>query len=627
MRVEMSLELLTIALGSAAGLAGCLGLAVYAAAQRARADRLDRELDEILDCISEGVVIYDSEMRLVRCNERFRETYALTAPALVKGAGLRDILRFGVRAGQWPEAVDREEQWIEERISVQSNPHKEMLTQVGQDRWILVRNMKGPNGETIGVRADVTELETAKRDAEKKSAALEDLNLRVQSALDEITFHAHNDALTGLFNRRRFDQIIESESDKSLLKSDSEELHVLHIDLDHFKFVNDTFGHAAGDEILKNTAEIIRSAIGRNDFAARTGGDEFVIIMTESRSRHEWLMFAEALIERLKSPILYEEKNIAVGASIGIASSERSTRALRQAIVNADSALYAAKAHGRNGAQYFTSRFVEDQQRQMGFRNILETALQNQEITPYYQPQFDAASLTCIGAEALARWRHPSGELLTPGAFAWSAAQDVLLKSLDQTIFRRVCDDYEILRDLGCAPEKISVNISAVSLNSLADWPELDRQAVRDHAIALELLEAIALDAPGEAFKHQIDALKERGVEFEVDDFGSERASIIGLTIVSPKRLKIDKRLVLPAPTSAAYRALIKAILEMAAALDIEVIAEGVETSDHVHCLRDLGCQALQGFALAHPMPFEDFKHMLAGGGEAARRAAGAGRV
>lgn len=229
-----------------------VGLLGFALRERRRCRRMDRELDEILDRISEGVVVYDREMRLVRCNQRFREIYALTAPALVKGASLRNILTFGVRAGQWPEAEGCEEKWISARLKVQAEPHKEMMTQVGDDRWILVRNMATPAGGTIGVRADVTELVVAKREAEAKSTAFEEISHKLKAALNEITFHAHKDALTGLYNRRYFEEFVEQGARAADGLRDDAKIHVLHVDLDHFKFVNDTFGHAAGDEILRN---------------------------------------------------------------------------------------------------------------------------------------------------------------------------------------------------------------------------------------------------------------------------------------------------------------------------------------------------------------------------------------
>lgn len=595
---------------SAAALASLLILAaVYWVVSRQR--RLDQDIDHILESISEGVVIYDREMRLQRCNNTFRETYRLAAPALIKGATLRQILTYGVRAGQWPEALGREEEWISERLAVQSNPAKEMLTNVGDDRWILVRNGLLSDGGTIGIRTDVTDLELAKRDAELRTKELKDLNARLHAALEEITFYANHDILTGLFNRRYFDNFVARDAADSADASEREKLHVMHVDLDRFKPVNDTYGHAAGDEVLKNAASVIRSNIGGDDIAARVGGDEFAVILHGSRSEAEWLEFGEQLVRRLGKSILFDGDEIAVGASIGIAPVGAGRDAIRRAVQNADIALYSAKEAGRDCARYFHADMASVKTRQQEEEETLKAAIANEELVAYYLPQFDAETSECVGAEALVRWIHPGEGVLAPGRFLDIAERVGASAAIDRAVLRQVCRDYAILRALGCAPKRFSVNIAAATVSEVGQWPEVENDAVRDGVIALELHEAIALDQMDDTLRHQIDALRELGFQIEIDDFGAASASIVGVTTVRPDRLKIDRRIVEPAPRSESHRELLTSILEMANALRIDVVAEGVETEEHVRVLRELGFATLQGFAFARPMMFSALCDML----------------
>lgn len=573
---------------------------------RVQSKKLDIEIDSILESISEGVVVYDHNMRLQRCNRSFREIYALTEPALVRGATLRDILSYGVEAGQWPEAQGREDDWIEERLAVQANTAQEMLTKVGDDQWILVRNSLTPAGGTIGIRTDVTELENAKREAESTSSELKTLNLRLQEAVDEISYYANHDALTGLINRRRLDKIIDALDGESPSGA-----HVMQIDLDRFKQVNDTFGHAAGDAILVSSAQIIRTMIGPHDLAARVGGDEFIVLMYGTRSADDWLALGGALVRRLATPIAFERDAIAVGASIGVAPVGDGAGAIRTAMLNADVALYRAKAEGRDCARYYTPKIKRKDECEKRFEDELRAAIENDELSVLYQPQFDAASLQCVGAEALVRWPHPTLGLLEPDHFFETAHRCGMLASIDRFVLRTVQSDFAELLASADAPPRLTVNVSASSLSEIQNWSERQCATIGDGVIALELQESVALDEIDEELRMTVDTLRELGFEIEIDDFGSDRASIMGLSTIRPDRLKIDPSLIAAAPFDASQAALVRSILDMAKALKIDVVAEGVETADHIRCMRDLGCRTLQGFALGRPAPLASLRDLL----------------
>ncbi|MGX9989066.1 putative bifunctional diguanylate cyclase/phosphodiesterase [Rhizobium sp. Z1P35] len=449
----------------------------------------------------------------------------------------------------------------------------------------------------IGAEWDVTadvllngELARQKVVAEARALALEESNARIEHVAD-------HDYLTGLPNRRLLDKrLAELPADKSITA-----LAVLHLDLDQFKQINDSHGHAAGDVVLRAAALRIIAAIPVNGTVARVGGDEFVIVLVNFTDLTELKLITEDLQRRLRKKIRFGQEMLQSGASIGVSWS--GDRRARNLLAESDLALYQAKKLGRNRVEFFTRQLQEDLRSKRRLAEELKLGLERGEIVPYYQLQLDARTREVIGFEALARWKHPEKGVLAPGIFLKIADELGLAAEIDAAILKSVLEDrlFWLLR--GLAVPRIAVNISASRLADPTLLDKLRRLAIPPGAIVFELVETIFLDDSDQKLLDQIGDIKQMGIDIEIDDFGSGHASLIGLVKLRPKRLKIDRQLVTEVVSSAEQRRVVGSIVEIAKALDVEVIAEGIETAAHAVVLAQLGCDGLQGYAFGHPAP------------------------
>ncbi|MGZ2381629.1 diguanylate cyclase (GGDEF)-like protein [Rhizobium brockwellii] len=449
----------------------------------------------------------------------------------------------------------------------------------------------------IGAEWDVTadillnaELARQKVVAEARALALEESNARIEHVAD-------HDYLTGLPNRRLLDKrLAELPADKSITT-----LAVLHLDLDQFKQINDSHGHAAGDAVLRAAALRITAAIPANGVVARVGGDEFVIVLVNFTDLTELKLITEDVQRRLRKKIRFGQEMLQSGASIGVSWS--GDRRARNLLAESDLALYQAKKLGRNRVEFFTRQLQEDLRSKRRLAEELKLGLERGEILPYYQVQLDARTREVIGFEALARWKHPEKGVLAPGVFLKIADEHGLAAEIDAAILKSVLEDrlFWLLR--GLAVPRIAVNISASRLADPALLDKLRKLDIPPGVIVFELVETIFLDDSDEKLLDHIGDIKQMGIDIEIDDFGSGHASLIGLVKLRPKRLKIDRQLVTEVVSSAEQRRVVGSIVEIAKALDVEVIAEGIETEAHAVVLAQLGCDGLQGYAFGYPAP------------------------
>ncbi|GGB58416.1 hypothetical protein GCM10011316_33100 [Roseibium aquae] len=417
------------------------------------------------------------------------------------------------------------------------------------------------------------------------------------------------DPLTGIANRRACDRVISDLCADPAKRSKT--CTIIRIDLDHFKAVNDTLGHAAGDAVLCRVGECLREAIGPDDFTARLGGDEFVIILGPGKTTRD----AEAIVQKLRGlmavPLMHHGRYCRFDASFGIASSDILPDDPMNLLGSADAALLQAKAQGRGRLAVFTT----DLHNAMVYRKQREaeigTALERDEFIPFFQPQIDAVSGSVAGFEVLARWKHPSGDHVLPIEFIPAAEQIQVVQDIDRIMFEKALRVVNRLQAEGIVIPKLSFNVST----SWANDPEIIRVVKKMRTggtqVAFELLESIVLEEETATFARHIDLLKQSGVSIEVDDFGSGRASIIGVLKVAPDTLKIDRRLVTPMFDSPTSCNLVRAIIDIGRTLGIDITAEGVETMHHAIALRDMGCKTLQGIAFSTPIPADDLASYL----------------
>ena len=553
-----------------------------------------RRLEEAIAALPDAFVIYDRDDRLVTCNDQYRTLYERSAEAMTPGARFEDILRFGAERGQYPEAEGRIDRWIEERLSHHLSPAGPIEQELPDDRHLRIHESRTANGDTVGVRVDITELK-------RQQKRLTELTAALQSARSKAEHEALHDGLTDLPNRRHLDRELEA------LKSSAEETepshaeaHMLHVDLDRFKHINDTMGHAAGDAVLREVATRLRRTVRASDFVARVGGDEFVVLCQGVGDRRDVEIVASRLVDELNKPFKFGDVNCRISASIGLAASP--AHCAEDLLVNADIALYRAKDDGRNRVVAFSADLQAELHERKRREDDILRGVEAGEFTAYFQPQFDAQTFECSGVEALARWRHPERGLLPPEEFLSLAEQTGVVEQIDRAVFEYASRECSALARSGLSIPKLAVNVSLPRLLSPTLPEEVRALRPAGMAVAFELLETVYFDDERSDITAATKRLRAEGVGIEVDDFGSGRASVIGLLQIRPDCLKIDRRLIGPIVDNPRQFRLVSAIVEMGRSQGVKVAAEGVETDAHAAALRNMGCDILQGFYLARPM-------------------------
>ncbi|MBD9371290.1 EAL domain-containing protein [Rhizobium sp. ARZ01] len=457
----------------------------------------------------------------------------------------------------------------------------------------------------VGLAFDITDdvLMTEQLKHAKKLADAR--NIELEQAKDRIEYNSLHDPLTGLGNRRKLDGHLDALAERS--KSETIGIGILHIDLDRFKQINDTLGHAAGDALLVHAAQILRSSINEGDLVARIGGDEFVVVTDRDDQAHLSTL-SQRVIGLMRQPVDYNGHMCRFGVSIGVAVANGRALDTRKLLVNADIALYRAKGLGRNRHEFFNSILEAEIVNSKRIADDILSGIENNEFIPHYQPQICARTLELAGAEALIRWRHPQDGLLKPDRFLKIAEDLNVMATLDRVMLEKALIDCSRWAAKGILMPKISVNVSARRLRDETLVDSLTGLSIMPGQISFELVESIFLDETDDVVLKNIERIKELGIDIEIDDFGTGHTSIVSLLKLRPKRLKIDRQLVAPILTSRHEQALVRSIIDIGKSLGIAIVAEGVETMAHAEMLSALGCDLLQGFAFAKPLPGKDFQ-------------------
>ncbi|MBX4996554.1 putative bifunctional diguanylate cyclase/phosphodiesterase [Rhizobium lentis] len=562
--------------------------------------RLSRRLDLALEVSRIGVFEADLENDIVEWDDRLIAIYGLQGAARKIGG---DAWAKSLHPDDRARVLGLADRSVESGSDFQQEYR--IIRGDGVERIIRARSAFFVDGngqrKLVGANWDVTEEVALRNELQRAKDLAEARNRELEAAKESIEHLALHDYLTGLPNRRYLDKMLEDRA--AQCRTSGLALAILHIDLDRFKQINDTLGHRAGDAMLQHAATVLRNSVRAADFVARIGGDEFVILCTVDPASKKTAGLAERLIRELRKPVRYEGHDCRFGASIGIAVDCGAELDAKQTLLDADIALYRAKGLGRNRFEFFSASARSDivSAKQLG--DEILTGLERNEFVPFYQLQFDARTLDVAGVETLARWQHPVHGLLTPDRFLDIAEDLDVVSTIDALILERALSDRRAWIKDGLSIPKISVNVSA---RRLAD-PDLGKKLralkIAPGSIAFELLESISLDDCDEAVAANLKKLRKLGIDIQIDDFGTGHASIVSLLRLSPKTLKIDRELIRMLPQSAEQRKLVGSIIDIGHSLNILVIAEGVETADHIRILEELDCDMLQGYALARPMP------------------------
>jgi diguanylate cyclase (GGDEF)-like protein/PAS domain S-box-containing protein len=379
---------------------------------------------------------------------------------------------------------------------------------------------------------------------------------------------------------------------------------LLLLDLDNFKTVNDSLGHAAGDQLLVAVALRLRGALRASDSAARLGGDEFAVLVEDVADESQVSFVAERLVDTLRQPLLVEEREIFLGVSIGVALSDTSRTTPDDMLRDADVAMYEAKAQGRGRYVLFSPQMREAALDRVALENDLRRAVARGDLHLVYQPQFDLRTGGVVGVEALVRWRHPTLGPVAPDRFIPLAEDSGLIHDLDGWVLDTACAQIRAWRQAGIGGLRVAVNLSGSEFEdpALVDRISevLDRHGLDPVDLELELTERVAVQQHRSA-RDNLDRLRAMGLRIAIDDFGTGYSMLASLRQFPGDKLKVDKSFVQEISDAEDRAPLVAAIVAMGHGLGLEVVAEGVETEEQLAALRRLGCDGAQGYLLGRP--------------------------
>ncbi len=425
---------------------------------------------------------------------------------------------------------------------------------------------------------------------------------------ERLYLQAHYDQLTGLPNRLLFRDRLEREIVRS--RREQASLAVLFIDLDNFKGVNDSWGHTAGDEVLREAAHRIARCVRASDTVSRHGGDEFTVLLTHVPHPRDASRVAGQIADQLAAPFTAAGQQAYLSASIGIASCPGDGDTAEELLRNADTAMYRAKAAGRAAIVYFEERMNAEALARQALDRDLRLALQRGELRLHYQPLVEAATGRVRSAEALMRWEHPERGLIPPARFIPLAEETGVIEALGQFAIAEACRQVRAWSDEGLEIEHVAVNVSPRQFRNGAVADHVRRAiaeaCIAPHRLQLEITEGILMDKPDMA-ESVLRSLTALGVSVALDDFGTGFSSMAYLRRYPVHAIKIDRAFVNGLGQAADSEAIVAAMLAMSRALGKRTVAEGVETAEQLATLSRLGCDLIQGYLFAPAMPADDF--------------------
>lgn len=546
-------------------------------------------IDTIFNSVEEGIMIADTKSRIIHVNPAFefvtgytREEAVGQRPSLLN-SGIHDqdfykkMWAMIQEHGKWSGEI-----WNRRKTG---DIYPEWLT------IVAIRNEQGDIMNYCGIFEDIS----AQKNAE-----------------NEIEQRKYTDALTGVANRYAYLQRMET----LLQSSANREYHhaVLFLDLDRFKQVNDTLGHSIADELLVSVTKRIQSVLKNKDIVARYGGDEFIITITNIHHMQEAVQVAEKIVHLLSEPLPIDEQNIYISTSMGISLYPEDGTTLETLVKKADQAMYYAKQNGRNQFAFYFDDLKIDSKRVLLLDNELRKAIKQNDFTLNFQPKISLEDETVIGMEALIRWTNDQLGFVSPAEFIPYAEETGLIIPMSECVFRLACEAHLRLREEMDNVLPIAINISSIHFHQ-SDFIDTVKMIFEAYNCSpqdfeLELTERTVMNNERDSIRKLVQ-LKNMGFKLSIDDFGTGYSSLSYLVQFPLDYLKIDRSFIQYITSIADKQAVVDAIIQMAHRLHMKVIAEGVEQKDQVKLLEKLGCDMIQGYYYAKPMPLDEFVAFL----------------
>ena len=544
----------------------------------------------VFDSSSEGIIITSRDGQILQVNPAFTRVTGYAAEEVVGrnprmfSSGRQDVAFY---RGLW-HSVLTTGQWQGEIWNRRKGG--EIYAE-----WLSIASIRSPAGEIeyfVATFFDITERKRAE---------------------DKILHQAYHDGLTCLPNRVLFKDRLE-QSLAFARRMQHKKVALLFIDLDRFKLVNDSLGHAAGDQLLQQVAERLRGIVRQSDTLARLGGDEFTILLPDVDNVEEAMVVAEKVLAAMKQPFALGGRDIFVSASIGISMYPDDGADVDVLMKHADTAMYRVKRQGRNGFHLYTHALDERSLRRLELENQLHQALARDELVLHYQPQFDLASGRIRGVEALLRWQHPEFGLVSPAEFIPLAEETGLIVPIGAWLLETACRQARTWRDAGYPDFVMSVNLSVRQFfrEGIADavMHAIETNGLGADVLELEITESVAMEDVVYSTR-TLDALAAGGVALAIDDFGTGYSSLSQLKKMPVGLLKIDRSFVQDLTSCEDDAAIVTAVITMAHRLGLKVIAEGVESEAQLAYLRAQHCDYAQGFLLSRPLPAAELEALL----------------
>jgi diguanylate cyclase (GGDEF)-like protein len=433
-----------------------------------------------------------------------------------------------------------------------------------------------------------------------------------QQAEAIIAHQTHQDTLTGLPNRKYLHEhlveVIENLEDKE------QKFAVLFLDIDRFKLINDSLGHSIGDLLLKAVRDRLKSSLKQGDLLVRWGADEFAIVAKAISSTEEVVQIAEAMIQALTLPFNCGGHELHITTCIGASIYPDQNTDVEGLIRNADMAMYRAKAEGQNSFQFYVPNMQEQSFQRLSMENNLRRALENNELIPYYQPQIDLITGKIVGLEVLLRWKHVSLGAISPSQFIPLAEETGLIIAIGTWVLRQTCLQAVAWQNMGLPPIQIGVNLSIKQLQQ-KDFLYCLRQILEEtnldpHFLELEITEGIMMDNVEEKIA-LLNEFRQMGIQLSIDDFGTGYSSLSYLKKLPIDTLKIDRIFIEYITHNEHDRTIVASIINLSHSLNLNVIAEGVETQEQVDLLRSLDCDQIQGYFFHKALPVDEIEALL----------------